>query len=75
MRGPTGKEAFKKSIEMATFGTGLQLEIKRAYHCFGMSKMTVRDENVKSATFKYNVLQPVEFYEYIGRLAHEKFRD
>ena len=35
--------------------------------------MTVKDENTYAA-FQYNVLKPVEFYEFIGRLANEKFR-
>ena len=39
-----------------------------------MSKMTVKDEN-NNAAVKFNVLEPAEFYEYIGRLAHEKFKD
>lgn len=73
-RGSTGVYGYKKCIGLATKDTALNLEIIRAYHAFGMSKMTVKDEN-KYAVFAYNVLKPVEFYEYIGRLAHEKFRN
>ena len=73
-RGSTGIYGFKKCIGLATKDTAFNLEIVRAYHAFGMSKMTVRDEN-KYAVFAYNVLKPVEFYEYIGRLAYEKFRE
>ena len=43
-----------------------------AYHCYGMSKMTVKNEKENGA-LKYNVMKPVEFYEYIGRLASVKF--
>ena len=74
MRGPTGSKAFDKAIALAGKGTGLDLDQSRAKFCFGMSKMTVKDENT-NASLKYNVLEPCEFYEYIGRLAHEKFKD
>ena len=43
-----------------------------AYHCYGMSKMTVKNE-LDRGTLKYNVMKPVEFYEYLGRLASVKF--
>ena len=72
-KGPTGRGAFDKTISLAT-ETQLKLDRARALHCFGMSKMTVKDEN-KNAAIKFNVLQPVEFYEYIGRLAAEKYKE
>ena len=52
----------------------LGLDNARTKFCYGMSKMTVKDENTNAAV-KFNVLEPCEFYEYIGRLAHEKFKD
>ena len=35
--------------------------------------MTVKKET-EHAAFQFNILKPVEFYEYIGRVAKEKFR-
>ena len=74
LKGPTGKDAFKKAILIAGKGY-LDLDNSRAMFCYGMSKMTVKDENDKNAAAEFNVLKPVEFYEYIGRLAHEKFKN
>ena len=53
--------------------TPVNLSEREAYHCFGMSKMTVKDESVKGQ-LQYNVLKPPEFYEYIGRVATCKYK-
>ena len=59
-------------IQLATKDTLLLMTEPEAYHCYGMSKMTVKNEKENGA-LKYNVMKPVEFYEYIGRLASVKF--
>ena len=41
-------------------------------YCYGMSKMTVKNE-LEKGDLKYYTLKPVEFYEYVGRLASVKF--
>ena len=73
-KGSTGENAYKKTIGLMTRDTALNLEIVRAHYAYGMSKMTVKVENNPSATYNFNCLKPVEFYEYIGRCAQEKFR-
>ena len=52
----------------------LGISEKDAYFCYGMSKMTVKDENEGGVT-KYNVITRAEFFEYIGRVAALKFDD
>ena len=74
LKGPTGDGAKEKAIQLAIDPDyQLQIDRLRAYHCFGMSKMTVKYENINSA-HTFNVLEQVEFYEYIGRLAAEKYK-
>ena len=75
-RGVTGRSAFDKMIRMATKDSLLFMTDPDAYRCFGMSKMTVKNELEKEAALnplKYNLMKPPEFYEYIGRLASAKF--
>ena len=72
-KGATGQYAFDKGISLAT-DSEMQIPVQRAKHCFGMSKMTVKNEN-KNAQLQFNVLKQPEFYEYIARLATEKYRD
>ena len=54
---------------MVTRDSQVDLLLKEAYYCLGMSKMTIKDERPKA----YNVLKLVEFYEYIGRVAAIRF--
>ena len=74
MKGPTGARGFEKAIGLATKDTDLAMQPARAKHCFGMSKMTILDENEKAA-LKFNSISQVEFYEYIARLAAEKYKE
>ena len=57
---------------MVTKDTPVQMAERDAYHCFGMSKMTVKDESARGQV-QYNVLKPPEFYEFIGRVASRKY--
>ena len=59
-------------IRLATKDSQLHLTEKDAVQCFGLSKMTVKNE-IDKPELKYNILKKVEFYEYIGRLAAAKF--
>ena len=52
---------------------GLPFTVQEVRYCFGMSKMTVKDE-VKSRR-DYDHLIFVEFLEFIGRLADIKWKD
>ena len=59
-------------VDMVAYKTPVHLTERDAYYCLGMSKMTVKDETAKAA-LQYNVLKPVEFYEFIGRVATCKY--
>ena len=72
MKGPTGVRGFEKAISLGTQILGLSSG--RTKHCFGMSKMTVVDENTNAA-LKFNNIAQVEFYEYIARMAAELYKD
>ena len=61
-------------IDLVTSMTPVHLSEREAYFCFGMSKMTVKNESMKG-TFQYNLMKPQEFYEFIGRVATCKFKD
>ena len=61
-------------IDLVTHLTPVHLSERQAYNCFGMSKMTVKDESNKGM-YQYNVMKPPEFYEFIGRVATVKFKD
>ena len=51
--------------------SNLQLSDKEVKLCYGMSKMTIKDE-VKNYE-DYKKLKLVEFLEFIGRMAYQKF--
>ena len=72
MKGPTGARGFEKAISLGTQILGLSSA--RTKHCFGMSKMTVLDENTNAA-LKFNNIAQVEFYEFIARMAAEMYKD
>jgi hypothetical protein len=42
--------------------------------CYGLSKMTVPNEMMKGAN-PYKKLAYVEFLEYLGRVAYEKYKE
>ena len=54
---------------MLTKDSQVNILLKEAYYCLGMSKMTIKDERPEA----YNVLKLAEFYEYIGRAAATRF--
>jgi len=54
------------------YAEGLGVSEDQVKWSFGMSKMTVHDE-IKDNS-KYTKMQFVEFLEFIGRLAHIKFK-
>jgi len=65
------------ALAFAMKDTPLETNIGDATWCFGMSKMTVKDENLVppgGAPTQYNKLEFVEFLEFIGRLAELRFR-
>lgn len=61
----------KNCIELMCKSSNLQASEKEVRFCFGMSKMTVKDEIGNQA--EYEKLRYPEFLEFIGRLAHGKF--
>lgn len=67
-----GAWARQAVIDMVTKDTPVHLTERDAYHCFGMSKMTVRDES-RRGQWQYNVMRLPEFYEFLGRVASCKY--
>ena len=55
--------------------TDLGMQERDVVYSFGMSKMTVVNENSEDGERQYNKLLFVEFLEAIARVAHQKFRD
>lgn len=68
-----GQMCFQTCIDIFTRQLDMEISEKVTRFCFGMSKMTVKDEisNHKD----YNKLVFPEFLEFIGRLAHAKYLD
>mgnify|MGYP006122500339 CR=1 FL=1 len=66
-----GTAGLKNALELLTRTPGLQLSDKEARFCFGMSKMTVKDEVGNHA--EYDRLRHPEYLEFLGRAAHAKF--
>ena len=64
---------FKSAIELFT-KVDQQLLRKEVVFCYGMSKMTVTNENTREGEKLYNQIKYVEFLEMIGRIADLKFR-
>lgn len=61
-------------IDTVTTDTPVHLSERDAYYCFGMSKMTVKDES-RQGQLQYNIIKQPEFYEFIGRVATRKYAD
>ena len=68
-----GDQGLKNAMELVCRLSDLNLTEKEAKFCYGMSKMTVRDEVPNH--HEYQKLRFVEFLEFIGRLAHSKYSD
>ena len=74
VKGKNAALALRAVINLVTKDSSLALSEKDAFFCFGMSKMTVKDEN-DGGTTRYNVITRPEFYEFIGRVAALKYAD
>ena len=72
-KGKSGVPCRKAVIEFMTHNP-VRLSERDAYFCFGMSKMTIKDESQRSLS-QYNILKLPEFYEYIARVALMKYKD
>ena len=72
-KGKGGVPCRKAVIEFMTHNP-VRLSERDAYLCFGMSKMTIKDESQRSLS-QYNILKLPEFYEYIARVALMKYKD
>lgn len=60
-------EGFRNCLEIVTRGSDIELSEKEARFCFGMSKMTVKDEMKNHQ--EYDKLRFPEFLEFLGRVA------
>ena len=68
-----GMSGFRQTLDLFCRMSDLKVTDKNAKFCFGMSKMTVKDEVPQH--HDYNRLKLVEFLEMIGRVAYHKFID
>ena len=66
-------DGLKRCKELIGRKSNVQLSDKETVFCFGMSKMTVRDEVANHA--EYDKLRFPEFLEFIGRIANTKYFD
>jgi len=66
-----GPEGFKNTIDLVSRDSDIELNEKEARFCFGMSKMTVKDE-VKNHD-EYDKLKFAEFLEFLGRVSYVKY--
>ena len=64
---------FRSALELVCRLSDLKMSDKTARFCFGMCKMTIKDEVVFH--HDYNKLKFVEFLEFIGRIAYHKYVD
>lgn len=60
-------EGFRNCLDIVTRGSDIELSEKEARFCFGMSKMTVKDEMKNHQ--EYDKLRFAEFLEFLGRVA------
>ena len=63
----------KEAIDLFTVSSGLKLTAKDCKYCFGMSKMTIANEEFEHE--KYSKMMFVEFLEMIGRVAVLEYQD
>ena len=61
-------------IGLATSDCKVELTELEAYRCYGLCKMTVK-QDIFGGNGIYLKLRPVEFYEYLGRIAYTKFQE
>ena len=60
-------------IELMTKATKIVPDENRVIYCYGMSKMHVINEKVSKQP--YDEMKYVEFLEFLGRIAHAKYKD
>ena len=65
--------SFNNILELFMEKSELQMTVKEITLCYGMSKMTMPDEN-NDGNGRIKMMDFVEFLEMIGRAAHVKFR-
>ena len=65
---------FDDVVDLLSKASDLKMSIKDITYCYGMSKMTVSNENDEKESDKYHKLQPVEYMELIGRVASIIFK-
>lgn len=63
----------KEAVELFTVSCGLKLSAKDCKYCFGMSKMTIANEEFDHE--KYSKMMFVEFLEMIGRVAVAEYQN
>ena len=66
-------DGIKNCLKMLMDNPLIAMSDKEARFCYGMSKMTVKDEVNNHE--EYDKLRFVEFLEYLGRVAHAKYID
>lgn len=66
--------SYSDAIILMTKDSRVNLSLRDATLCYGLSKMTVGNEMVKGVN-PYKRLTYVEFLEYIGRVAYEKYKE
>ena len=65
---------YQDAVNMISRDSGLEISYKDAVRCYGLSKMTVKNEQEKGVANPYKKMLFVEFLEYIGRIAQEKYK-
>jgi len=63
--------SLENAIDLFMKKSDLQMHTRQIVFCFGMSKMTVTNENDAADVYKF--IKYVEFLEMIGRVADTKF--
>lgn len=63
----------RSCVDLMMKNSDVQLSDKETRFCYGMSKMTIREEVEKHDD--YDNLKYVEFLEFVGRVAHLKYID
>ena len=65
---------FNSFIGLATIDVKVELTEFDALRCYGLCKMTVK-QDMFGGSEGYLKLKPVEFYEYLGRVADKKWEN
>ena len=73
IKGKASFLSYQEAINLVTKDSSLNMNARDAVMCYGMSKMTVVFEMAKGPN-PYKKMQFVEFLEFIGRVAEEKYK-